>query len=324
MSPRQNLDTLGRHKGARILESKLAMHTNITEKFIVVEDDFKIWTRCVGGGALDERTPLLILHGGPGAPHDYLENLAALSSREQRVIFYDQLGCGKSDCPDEPARWHLSRFVHEVETVRNALNLDEVVILGQSWGGMLALEYALSRPDGLKALILSNSTSSAPLWGQEAKRLREQLPLSVQNTLAAHEQASTTDSEAYQTAMAAFYARHVCRLPVIPDFVQRSFNRIGQPYGVMWGPSEFYMTGNLAQWDVTRRLREIDLPVLLISGEHDESTPLINKTLHESLALSQWVMFEDCSHLTHVEAPERYLDTVDEFLTGLREAVQKR
>ena len=136
-------------------------------------DGYRVWYRIVGGGGTHEQLPLLILHGGPGAPHDYLENLEALASDTRRVVFYDQLGCGRSDHPDDPALCYVARFADELETVRRALGLDRVHILGQSWGGMLAQEYALRQPQGLVSLILANTTSSIPMWVVEANRLRE-------------------------------------------------------------------------------------------------------------------------------------------------------
>ncbi len=287
------------------------------QRFVSVEDGMRVWTRRLGGDGENQRAPLMVLHGGPGFPHDYLENLAVLASPRQAVVFYDQLGCGRSDCPDAPGRWRLPRFVTEIDYVRRALGLDTVVLLGQSWGGMLAIEYALTQPVGLIGLILSNATASAPLWGAEAQRLRTDLPLDVQATLARHEAAGTTDSAEYKGAMEVFYSRHVLRLKTMPDFVRRSFDRLGQPYGVMWGPSEFHITGNLAHWDRTARLGEIRLPTLLISGEHDESTPAINRALQRGIPGAQWVLMEGCSHLAHVEAPERYLRIVQDFLDSL-------
>lgn len=287
------------------------------ERFVSVEDGLRVWTRRVGGGGDAERPPLLVLHGGPGVPHDYLENLAALASTRQTVVFYDQLGCGRSDRPDDPDHWRFPRFVAEIDVVRTALGLNRVALLGQSWGGMLAIEYLLGKPAGVAGLILSNSTASAPLWGAEADRLRADLPVDVQSTLARHEAAGTTDSPEYKAAMDVFYARHVIRVQPMPDFVQRSFDNIGQPYGVMWGPSEFYITGNLASWDRTARLGEIRVPTLLISGEYDESTPIINRALQQGIPGARWVLLDGCSHLTHVEAPERYCAVVADFLDSL-------
>jgi proline-specific peptidase len=289
----------------------------IQEQRITVERGDQVWTRRIGGGAAQERTPLLILHGGPGVPHDYLENLEALASAQQQVVFYDQLGCGRSDQPDDPARWQLPRFVAEVDRVREALGLESVIILGQSWGGMLAIEYALGQPAGLRGLILANSGSSAALWEEETRRLRAQLSAEVRAVLDQHEASGTTDSRAYQGALLAFYRRHLLRLQHWPESVQRAFERIGQPYGVMWGPSEFHITGHLRDWDRTERLHEIPVPTLLISGEFDESTPRINQIMRDQLPDAEWRLLAGCSHLAHVEAPDTYRSAVNAFLERL-------
>lgn len=227
-------------------------------------DGYRVWYRIVGGGE-HEKIPLMILHGGPGAPHDYLENLAALASDSRQVIFYDQLGCGRSDQLDDPALCYVARFADELETVRRELGLERVHILGQSWGGMLAIEYALRQPRGLVSLVLANTTSSIPLWVAEANRLREELPPEVNATLLRHEEAGTTDSREYRDAVGVFYARHVCRVRPLPEFVQRAFDQIGFVYNYMNGPSEFHITGVIRDWDRTDRLSEIGVPTLIIS-----------------------------------------------------------
>ena len=289
-----------------------------TDRFVAVEDDFCVWTRSFGGEAADAAPPLLVLHGGPGVPHDYLENLAALASPRQRVVFYDQLGCGRSDRPDEPARWRVPRFVAEIDRVRDALGLRQVVILGQSWGGMLAIEYLLTGPAGVAGLILSNSTPSAPLFQQEARRLMEQLPPDVRDAIHRGEAEHAYGSAEFQAAMGVYYARHVVRVQPMPDFVQRSFLGVGQPYFVMWGPSEFTAIGVLRDWDRTARLGEITLPTLLISGEHDESTPRVNEVLQAGIAGARWQLMPGCSHFCHVEAPEAYREHVRVFLASLQ------
>ena len=273
----------------------------------------KVWYRRVGGECA-QLASLLLLHGGPGASHDYLENLEALASPEREVIFYDQLGCGKSDQPDDPALWTVELFVRELARMRESLGLSRVHILGQSWGGMLAIEYMLTRPPGVVSLILSNATSSMPLWVAEANRLRAALPADVNATLLEHERAGTTSSAEYAKAMMTFYDRHVCRVTPYPDFVERSFAQIGVVYKTMSGPSEFHVTGVIRDWDRTSRLGEIRTPTLVISGEFDESTPTINRVLHEGIAGSQWVMLKNCSHLSHVEDPQGYMLTVRDFL----------
>ena len=288
------------------------------EGYIPVEDGYRVWYRSAGGsGGAGEQVPLLLLHGGPGAPHDYLENLQALATETRRVIFYDQLGCGRSDQPDEPERWRIPRFVEEVGIVRRALGLERVHILGQSWGGMLAIEYALTQPKGLVSLILSNTTSSIPLWIAEANRLRAELPPQVQATLTRHEEAGTTDSEEYQQAMLVFYNRHVLRTQPMPDYVQRTFDNMGQVYLTMNGPSEFHVIGVIKDWDRTDRLAEIRVPTLIISGRYDESTPTINQVLQRGIPGSEWMVLENSSHLSHVEEPELYMQAVRNFLSNV-------
>src|SRR5258708_40142874 len=181
----------------------------------------------------------MILHGGPGVPHDYLENLESLASDTRRVVFYDQLGCGRSDQPDDPSLWRVSRFAHELATVRQELGLDQVHILGQSWGGMLAIEYALRQPQGLVSLILANTTSSIPMWVAEANRLRADLPAEVNATLLRHEEAATTNDHSYPDALNVYYARHVCRVTPMPDFVQRALYQPCFLYNYMNGPNQF-------------------------------------------------------------------------------------
>ncbi len=283
------------------------------EGFVPV-DGYKVWYRSIGGGDDQEKIPLLILHGGPGAPHDYIENLQALASETRKVIFYDQLGCGRSDHPDNPSLCQVWRFADEVETMRQELGLEQVHILGQSWGGMLAIEYALRQPKGLVSLILSNTTSSVPLWVKEANRLREELPPEVNATLLHHEMAGSTSDPKYLQAMDVFYARHVCRVKPMPEFVQRTFDQMGYVYNYMNGPSEFHVIGVIKDWDRTDRLNEIHDPTLILSGRYDEATPVINEVLHRGIAGSEWVVLENSSHLSHVEEPELYMQTVRAFL----------
>jgi proline-specific peptidase len=273
------------------------------------------WYRIVGDGEQPGAVPLLLLHGGPGGTHDYLEPMGELARTGRRAIFYDQLGCGRSPYPSEPSKWTVELFVEEVDAVREALGLDRLHLLGQSWGGMLGMEYALTQPEGLESLIICDSPSSMALWVQEANRLRKLLPPEVNETLERHEQAGTTDSKEYEEACSVFYERHVCRVVPNPDYVQRSLAQLpNEVYMTMNGPSEFHCIGTLRTWDVTPRLGEIDVPTLVISGQHDEATPLIARTVHQAIPNSDWVLFEDSSHMPHVEEQERFLEVVGEWL----------
>lgn len=262
--------------------------------------------------------PLLCLHGGPGAAHDYLEPLEALATTGRRVIFYDQLGCGKSDHPHKPEMWSVALFAEEIDVVRRALGLDRLHLLGQSWGGWLAQDYMLAQPSGVVSLTLASSGSSIPQWIAEANRLRAELPPEVQRTLLIHEQAGTTDDPTYAAAAAEFDRRFVCRLDPWPDCVVRTFaqlQRDPEVYHTMNGPSEFHVIGRLKDWTVTARLGEIRVPTLITSGRYDESTPLINETMQHGIPGSEWVIFEHSAHLAHVEEPERYRQVLGAFLS---------
>ncbi len=285
---------------------------------------YRTWYRVIGEREEPGKLPLLILHGGPGASHDYLEPLEAMAHTGRRVIFYDQLGGGNSDHPHDPSMWTVELFVEELGVVREALGLDHLHILGQSWGGMLAMEYALTQPGGLASLTVADSPASMVQWVSEANRLRAQLPPDVQQTLVRHEEQGTTDSQEYQDAMLVFYRRHVCRADPWPDCVVRAFEKLAlypEVYNVMNGPSEFHVIGTLKNWDITARLPEINVPTLLLSGRHDEATPLIVETIHRRIPGSEWVIFEDSSHMPHVEETERYLQVLSEFLSRVESSL---
>jgi proline-specific peptidase len=277
---------------------------------------YQTWYQAVGDAANDaERPPLLALHGGPGVPHDYLENLAKLARDGRRVIFYDQLGCGNSDKTGNPEFYTVPLFVEELGEVRRALGLERIHILGQSWGGMLAMEYALTQPSGVASLLIESSPASMPFWVAEANRLRAELPPEIQATLLAHEGQGTTDSPEYQQAMMAFYDRHVCRLTPPPNFVARSLEKLSpEVYETMNGPSEFHVIGTLKDWDITSRLGEITLPTLLLSGRYDEATPAIMQAVHDGIRGSEWVLFENSSHMSHVEEEARWMEVVSAWL----------
>ena len=278
---------------------------------------YSIWYRIVGETDLPGKFPLLCVHGGPGAPHDYLEPLEAMASGGRRVIFYDQLGCGNSDHPKDPALWTVPLFVEELGAVRIALGLDRVHILGQSWGGMLGMEYALTQPKGLESLIVADSPASMRQWVAEANRLRAELPPDVQETLLRHEAAGTTDDPEYQGAIQVYYDRHLCRLAPLPACVARTYEKLSRDpevYAVMNGPSEFHVTGVIRDWDITSRLGEIRVPTLILSGRYDEATPAIAETVHRGIPGSEWVLFENSAHMPHVEETDRFLRVLADFL----------
>src|SRR5579859_2296283 len=204
---------------------------------------YQTWYRIVGEREAPGKLPLLTLHGGPGGCCDYLESLDAMADTGRRVIYYDQLGCGNSHLPVSKAElWTVALYVEEIDAVRQALGLERIHLLGQSWGGMLAMEYALTQPPGLASLTIASSPASMIQWVQEANRLREELPPEVQATLLRHEEAGTTTSKEYEEAMMVFYKRHVCRLDPYPASVMSIFEAIAaypEVYNTMNGPSEF-------------------------------------------------------------------------------------
>lgn len=269
------------------------------------------WYRAVGDGP---GVPLLCLHGGPGSTHVGLTELEPLAD-DRRVVLYDQLGSGNSSQPSDPSLWTVELFVAELANVRDALGLDRVHLLGHSWGGMLAQEYALTQPDGLASLVLSSTLSSAALWREEALRLRADLPAEIREPLDAHETAQTTDDPEYEQAMLAFLHRHLCRLDPWPPVIEemwRTTNR--EVYNTMWGPSEAFPTGVLAAWDVTARLGEIQVPTLVLCGRYDEATPRQAETIAAELPDAELVVFENSAHLAPLEETELYLATVRAFL----------
>lgn len=280
------------------------------------------WYRVEGDLGADGPAPLVIVHGGPGAAHDYLETVADLANTAGRpCVLYDQIGCGRSQhLPDGPAAfWTVELFCRELAALVKHLDIAERYhVLGQSWGGMLAMEHALAHPPGLRALVVANSPASVELWLSEANRLRSLLPPDVQDTLTRHEAAGTTDSEEYEQAVMVFYERHLCRIP-FPDGLQRTFAQLAEDptvYHTMNGPSEFHVIGTLKGWDITPRLGDVRVPVLVISGEHDEATPNVVRPLVDALPNARWELIEGASHSTHLEQPERFLELVETFLSA--------
>ena len=261
--------------------------------------EWEIWFEIVGEGEAPGRLPLLVLHGGPGSTHLALEGLGALAENARRVVFYDQLGSGESDRPDDPSLWRVETFLDQLRSVREGLGLERIHLFGSSWGGMLALEYALTQPEGIASLVLNSTPTSARRWAAQARQLHDDLPPGL----------SVEEQEQ------EFFRRHVCRLEPQPEALRRSRKQFGkQVYETMWGPNEFTVTGTLREWDVIGRLGEIRLPALITSGRYDECTPAIVEPLHRGLEDSEWVLFENTAHMPYLEEPELYLELVGSFL----------
>jgi proline-specific peptidase len=271
-----------------------------------------VWYRTVGEGG----TPLLCLHGGPGMSHDYIATMADLAD-ERMVVFYDQLGCGRSDRPEDPSLWTLERSVSEVEAVRQALGLERFHLFGNSWGGWLALQFVLDQTPPLVSLIVSSSPSSVRGAVEGMNELRAQLPDDVRRVIDDHEAREAFDCPEYTAAVMVFYKRHLCRLDRWPPGVEHALGSgFGAgPYLTMWGPSEFGpVTGNLDGWDITDRLGEVTVPTLLTVGRHDEMKPALMEDMQRRIPDAELVIFEESSHMAFVEERERYVATVRGFL----------
>lgn len=266
---------------------------------------------------------MIVVHGGPGSTHDYLLAVAALADDGWPVVHYDQLGNGGSThLPDRGAEfWSVQLFLEELENLLNSLGIaEDYVLFGQSWGGMLSSLHASARPEGLRGLVIANSPASMPLWLQEMQVLRSQLPPDVQQTLIHHETAGTTDTEEYFQAMSAFYDRYVCRISPWPrDFVASFMEIYNDPtvYYTMNGPSEFHVIGTLRDWSVIEEVSRIKVPTLLISGRHDEATPATVQPYYDHIPDVRWEIFEESSHVPHMEEPERFRAVMNDFLKSI-------
>jgi proline iminopeptidase len=272
----------------------------------------KIWYEIVGS----EKTgaPILLLHGGPGMTSEYLRPLAALAN-ERPVIFYDQLGSGKSDKPADTSLWKIERFVEELATLRKTLDLDTIHLFGHSWGTMLAMEYMARKPVGVKTLILAGPCISASKWIADANMLRSQLPQSIQDTLTFHEQNGTTNSPGYISATEEFYKRYLSNKPYTTE-VQKSMDDLNvDVYRTMWGNTEFSATGNLKKFDRSDDLHNINIPALFTCGEFDEATPGTTAWYAMKVKNSEFRVIKDAAHMTMNEQPEEYVQTVRTFLT---------
>jgi L-proline amide hydrolase len=291
-----------------------------TVPFDLGGESAETWYRVTGELREDGPAPLVVLHGGPGAAHDYLLALADLARDGRAVVHYDQLGNGRSThFPDRGADfWTVELFVRELHNLVERLGIaGRHHVLGQSWGGFLAQEYALTQPAGLRALVLANTAASFPDFVAEANRLRAELPQEVEATLRRHEEAGTTGDPEYEQACMVFYRRHVCRLEPWPPEIAEGFAWIERDptvYHTMNGPSEFHVIGSIRDWQAKDRLGEIGAPALIVSGRHDEATPALQHTLRDGIPGAEAVLFEDSSHMPHVEEREAYMRAVGDWL----------
>ncbi|HEX6574762.1 MAG TPA: proline iminopeptidase-family hydrolase [Gemmatimonadaceae bacterium] len=271
----------------------------------------RVWYNVTGTG---HRTPLLVIHGGPGGSSYYLKPLAALGD-DRKVIFYDQLGGGHSDKPNDTTLWRVDRFVEEVDSVRKALGLERVHILGHSFGTMILANYLDKNPRGVRSAIFSSPVLDMAGYMEDVAGLLKKLPDSIQKTISVAEESGKTDSPAYQSAMMTFYHEYLARqLPWSADIDSTLSSLNPGPYVYMQGPSEFTINGTLKSYDATASLRDIRSPVLYIVGQYDEVVPARVRKYRDLTPGSDMEVIANAAHLSMQDQPEAYVKTVRDWL----------
>jgi proline iminopeptidase len=280
---------------------------------------FRVWTKRVGN---NPKIKLLLLHGGPGATHEYFEAFDSyLPNAGIEYYYYDQLGSAYSDQPKEPDLWDLPRFVEEVEQVRQALKLDKsnFYLLGHSWGGVLAMEYALKYQQNLKGLIISNMMSSGPAYNEYAEKVL--MPAMDQKILAEIKQLEAkkdyTNPRYMELLIPNHYVNHILRMPPDqwPDPVNRAFNKINQAiYIPMQGPSELGLSGKLLTWDRTNDLSNITLPTLVIGARYDTMDPAYMEMMSKKLQKGRYLLCPNGSHMAMYDDQKTYVEGLTKFI----------
>ncbi|HEX7456721.1 MAG TPA: proline iminopeptidase-family hydrolase [Candidatus Nanoarchaeia archaeon] len=272
----------------------------------------RIWYKI--SGKENDKPPLLLVHGGPGFPHNSLESLEILS-KKRPLIFYDQLGCGKSDRPKNPRLWVVDRFIEEIETIRKSIRLQPFHLLGHSWGSLIAAEYATVKPKGLLSLVLSGPLLSVNKWVDDANKLKKKLSPTLQKAITKNENKGLVNTQDYKKAALEFYKRFYCRVYPFPKLVEETNKGANlEIYNTMWGPTEFTCTGNLRGYDVTDKLDKITVPVLLTCGRYDEAAPQTVRFFKSLFKNAEMVVFENSAHLPFIEEQKKYIKILNNFL----------
>ena len=273
----------------------------------------KIWYG-VSGNIRSNEMPLLVVHGGPGMSHDYLTPLAKLA-KNRAVIFYDQLDAGKSDRPNEPKNWNITRFLDEISTLISLLSIKKFNLFGNSWGGTLSAAYAATKPANLNRLILSSPLICTSTWIKDSHLLRASLPSETLKVMETCESSGTTDSQKYLDAVDIFYKMHLCRVDPWPEPVLNTMNLVNSVcYESMWGPNEFTCNGILKNYDGSKDLYKIDVPTLVTCGDFDEATPKSTKKFSNMIPNSNFKNFKASSHMAFIEEESEYLNLLENFL----------
>lgn len=264
-----------------------------------------------------QRPPVVFLHGGPGSTHFYLEPYEAMADRYGRqLVFYDQIGCGLSSIPHQEDDFYTYElWMDELDVVREALGLARIHLFGHSWGGQLAMMYALRNEAGLQSLTVAASPSNIETWLLEARRLVGYLPADMQEALWRVEETGAYDDPEAQRAYDEYYRRHVTGFDrPWPPCIQKSFEMTGECYGVMQGASEFVVTGKMRDFDVTADLHRLTIPTLLLSGTADEATALVMKDSLDRIPTCEWALIPGGTHMGHVQYPDAYMAALEDFL----------
>ena len=287
----------------------------ITEGYMPFEG-FETYYRIVGERS-EGKAPLVLLHGGPGSTHNYFEVLDKIAESGRQVIMYDQIGCGNSFVEGHPELFNADTWIKELIALREHLGLDEIHLLGQSWGGMQAIWYALEyKPKGIKSYILSSTLSSAKLWEKEQKRRISYMSEADQKALLEAEKTGDYSSKEYNEALDRFMKMY-CAGEVTendPECLRRPKKSGSEAYVVGWGHNEFSPSGTLAGYEFTDRLHEIKEPCLITSGAIDLSSPYIAKTMYDRIPNSKWELFEYSRHMPFVEENEKYMEVLIKWL----------
>lgn len=276
----------------------------------------QIWYKTFINPKTAHKTPLIVLHGGPGAPHNYLLPLKRLAENHP-VVFYDQLGCGNSKTFDRtsPNLWTIDRFADELHKLIRHLGYSRINLIGHSWGTTLAFEYYRRHPQNVSKLIFEGSFFSASAWNRDAAFLRSLLPDDTKIILDRCEQGNTWDTSECQDAVAVYYKRHLNRQAPWPQDLLDTFAGLGEePYLAMNGPNEFVTSGSLKDYEVTKDLRLITVPTLFLSGQYDEVQPLSTLEYASQIRNAKVKIFPASSHTAHLEEQESFLKIVSDFL----------
>jgi proline iminopeptidase len=289
---------------------------------------FNVWTKKIGN---NPKIKLLLLNGGPGATHEYFECMESFLPAEGiEIIYYDQLGCGNSDNPKDTSMWSLPRYVEEVEQVRQALKLDKdnFYLLGHSWGGILAAEYAFKYQQHLKGLIISNMMMSCPAYGKYADEvLAKQFDPKVLTRIREIEaKGDFTNPEYMALLMPNFYLKHICRIPLDkwPEPVNRSFAKMNQSlYVTMQGPSEFGISGKLLKWDRVADLPKLAVPTLSIGGQYDTMDPKHMQMIATKVQNGSYLYCPNGSHMSMYDDQQTYMTGLIKFMKGIDKGEKK-